>query len=347
MGKNTKKYNIISFIITFVKFDLYMDILLDIKKPIAADLDEFERMFAESLSSANPILNKVSSHILEKKGKMMRPILILLMANLYHPTNISTFYTAVSLELLHTASLIHDDVVDESKIRRGHKSINAIYDNRIAVLTGDYLLATSLHYAAKTNNAKIINVVAQLGRDLSDGELMQLNNISKVDFSEDDYYNVIRKKTAALFAACAITGSLSTTDDEAHIHFAYELGELMGICFQIRDDIFDYYNDDVIGKPTHNDMLEGKLTLPALYVLNITKELWPREIAIRIKSGEATVEEMDRLVNYIKSNGGIDYAIRKMQELHNKGLKMINSLPDSPIRTSLVGYINYIVDRRI
>lgn len=323
-----------------------MDSLSNIKLPIETELEDFKKMFDESLTSNdNPLLRQVTSHILEKRGKMMRPILIFLMARLYGIVQDSTLCTAVSLELLHTASLIHDDVVDESKERRGHKSVNALYDNKVAVLAGDYLLATSLFYASKTRNTKILDIVSQLGRDLSDGELMQLNNISLTHFLEKDYYDVIRKKTAALFSACAITGPLSVNASDEQAEFARQIGEYMGICFQIRDDIFDYYTDDSIGKPTHNDMYEGKLTLPSIYVLNTTKESWAIKVALDIKKGNATAEEINRFSTFVRHSGGIEYAVKKMNEFLDKGLEMLNSLPDSPIRSSLKSYFHYIVTR--
>lgn len=324
-----------------------MDTLLKIRKPIEQDLSDFRQLFETSLTSNNPLLQHVSSHILGKRGKMMRPILVLLCARLHSAVRPASLFTAVSLELLHTASLIHDDVVDESKERRGQKSLNAIYDNRISVLTGDYLLATSLHYASKTSNNKIIEVVSQLGRDLSDGELLQLDNSSRLAFLESDYYNVIKKKTAALFSACAITGTLSVTSNMEKVKFAHRLGEIMGICFQIRDDIFDYYNDDSIGKPTHQDMIEGKLTLPALYAVNNSKESWVKEVAISIKNGHASITDIERLAEYVVTFGGIDYAVEQMNKLHDEGCTMLSTIPDSEIKTSLSCYLDYVVDRSI
>jgi octaprenyl-diphosphate synthase len=323
-----------------------MDSLSIIKQPIIKDLDDFKVMFEASLkSNTNPLLLQVSSHVLEKRGKMMRPILILLMAHLHGQIQDASLYSAVSLELLHTASLIHDDVVDESPERRGHKSVNAIYDNKVAVLTGDYLLATSLYYASKTKNMQILDIVSQLGRDLADGELLQLNNISLNTFSEEDYFNVIQKKTAALFAACAITGSLSVSSSEEQAELSRQIGEYMGICFQIRDDIFDYYSDNSIGKPTHNDMFEGKLTLPSIYVLKHSSEPWVNEVALKIKKGVATADDIDRFSTFVRQSGGIEYAVSKMNEYLDKGLDLLRSFPDSPYKSSLISYFHYIVTR--
>jgi octaprenyl-diphosphate synthase len=321
--------------------------LLEIQLPIQSELEEFKRLFDEALQSSNPFLQQISKRIISRRGKMMRPILIILTARLHGAIGFPTYYTAVSLELLHTASLIHDDVVDVSQERRGQKSVNAIYDNQVAVLSGDYLLATSLRYASLTHNVSIIDVVSQLGRDLSDGELLQLYNAGKPIFSEEEYFNVIRKKTAALFSACSMTGSLSVCDDKERAEFARLFGEYIGICFQIRDDIFDYYNDDSIGKPTHQDMAEGKLTLPALHVLNATSDVRIHDIALRIKQNTASEEEINEFVLFTQQNGGIEYAIAKMNEFRDKALGLLSSLPDTDIKKSLLGYLDYVVQRNV
>ena len=239
-----------------------MDSISLIRTPIEAELRDFKELFDSSLSSSNALLDSVVSHIRQRNGKMMRPILVLLVARLYGAVCPSTLHAAVSLELLHTASLVHDDVVDESTERRGQLSVNAIFNNKVAVLTGDYLLATSLVHAELTNSHRIIQLVSTLGQDLADGELLQLSNVSNHSFSEEVYFDVIRKKTAALFAACAEAAALSVQVGEEEVAFARLLGEYIGICFQIKDDIFDYFDSKEIGKPTGNDMLEGKLTLP-------------------------------------------------------------------------------------
>ena len=289
-----------------------MDSISLIRTPIEAELEAFKKLFDSSLSSSNALLDSVVSHIRQRNGKMMRPILVLLVARLYDAVRPSTLHAAVSLELLHTASLVHDDVVDESTERRGQLSVNAIFNNKVAVLTGDYLLATSLVHAEQTKSHLIIRLVSLLGQDLADGELLQLSNVSNHSFSESVYFDVIRKKTAALFAACTKAAALSVDANEGEAEFARLLGEYIGICFQIKDDIFDYFNSKEIGKPTGNDMLEGKLTLPALYVLNNTKDDTAREIAIKVKDGTATPDEIARLIAFIKENGGIEYAIQTM-----------------------------------
>ena len=322
-----------------------MDSISLIRTPIEAELADFKNLFDSSLSSSNALLDSVVSHIRQRNGKMMRPILVLLVARLYGAVRPSTLHAAVSLELLHTASLVHDDVVDESTERRGQLSVNAIFNNKVAVLTGDYLLATSLVHAEQTHSHPIIQLVSSLGQDLADGELLQLSNVSNHSFSESVYFDVIRKKTAALFAACTKAAAFSVGVGEEEAEFARLLGEYIGICFQIKDDIFDYFDSKEIGKPTGNDMLEGKLTLPALYVLNSTKDSTMLEIAIRVKEGTATPDEIARLIGFIKENGGIEYAVHTMNLYKQKAFGLLASLPDSDVCVALRAYLDYVVDR--
>lgn len=322
-----------------------MDSLSIIKSPISTELEDFKNLFDSSLSSSNFLLDNVITHIRQRNGKMMRPILVLLVAKLYGEIKPATLHAAVSLELLHTASLVHDDVVDESTERRGQLSVNAVFNNKVAVLVGDFLLATSLVHAERTCNHNIISVVARLGQDLAEGEILQLSNVSNQEYSESVYFDVIRKKTAALFAACtkAAAFSVKTTDEKAE--FARLFGESLGICFQIKDDIFDYYESKEIGKPTGNDMLEGKLTLPALHVLNTTTDTWAQEVAVKVKNGKATEDEIARFIEFVKQNGGIEYAIKVMYEYKERALDLLRDLPDSAVKTSLMTYLDYVVDR--
>lgn len=322
-----------------------MDSISLIRTPIEAELGDFKNLFDSSLSSSNALLDSVVSHIRQRNGKMMRPILVLLVARLYGAVRPSTLHAAVSLELLHTASLVHDDVVDESTERRGQLSVNAIFNNKVAVLTGDYLLATSLVHAEQTHSHPIIQLVSSLGQDLADGELLQLSNVSNHSFSESVYFDVIRKKTAALFAACTKAAAFSVGVGEEEAESARLLGEYIGICFQIKDDIFDYFDSKEIGKPTGNDMLEGKLTLPALYVLNKTKDSAVREIAFKVKEGTATPDEIARLIEYVKENDGIEYAIQTMNAYKQKAFDLLASLPDSDVCVALRAYLDYVVDR--
>lgn len=316
-----------------------------IKSPISVELEDFKKLFDSSLSSSNLLLNSVISHIRQKNGKMMRPILVLLAAKLYGEVCPATLHAAVSLELLHNASLVHDDVVDESTERRGQLSVNAIFNNKVAVLAGDFLLATSLVQVGLTRNHAIIDVVSRLGQDLADGELLQLSNVSNLHFSEDVYYDVIRKKTAVLFAACTKAGALSVGADDEKAEFARLFGEYIGLCFQIKDDIFDYSESKEIGKPTGNDMLEGKLTLPVIYALNATKDKVAEEIAIKVKNGEASTDEIACLIDFTKQYGGIEYATKTMYAFREKALSLLASIPDSDVKTALTAYLDYVVER--
>ena len=323
-----------------------MERLSIIKRPIEGEFDDFVRLFNESLSHTDGLLSQVLEHIKHRGGKRMRPLLILLIAKNYGGVNDVTLRSAVGLELLHTASLVHDDVVDESKERRGQPSVNAVYNNKVAVLVGDYVLSTALLNISYTNNSDILRSIAELGRNLSNGEILQLSNIQNTEFSEDIYYDVIKMKTAALFEACCEVGTLSVNANERQIELAKEFGRNLGIIFQIRDDIFDYYDSKEIGKPTGNDMAEGKLTLPVLYALNSTHDSEMEEIARKVKRNDVTRYEIARLVDFTKNNGGIEYAERKMLELRQKCMEFIDSESVSEeIRTSLTAYIDYVIQR--
>ncbi len=316
-----------------------------IKSPISEELEDFKELFESSLSSSNLLLNSVIAHIRQKNGKMMRPILVLLSAKLYGNVCPATLHAAVSLELLHNASLVHDDVVDESTERRGQLSVNAIFNNKVAVLSGDFLLATALVQVAMTRNHDIIGIVSALGRDLADGELLQLSNVSNPQFSETVYFDVIRKKTAVLFAACTKAGALSVGADAEKVELARLFGEYVGLCFQIKDDIFDYFDSKEIGKPTGNDMSEGKLTLPVLHVLNTVKDEAMRELAVRVKNGQAASDEIVRLIEFTKQHGGIEYALQTMYAYKEKALSLLASMPDTDVKAALAAYLDYVVER--
>ncbi|WP_373831194.1 polyprenyl synthetase family protein [Bacteroides heparinolyticus] len=322
-----------------------MDYSSLIKSPISEELEDFKELFESSLSSSNLLLNSVIAHIRQKNGKMMRPILVLLSAKLYGNVCPATLHAAVSLELLHNASLVHDDVVDESTERRGQLSVNAIFNNKVAVLSGDFLLATALVQVAMTRSHDIIGIVSALGRDLADGELLQLSNVSNPQFSETVYFDVIRKKTAVLFAACTKAGALSVGADAEKVELARLFGEYVGLCFQIKDDIFDYFDSKEIGKPTGNDMSEGKLTLPALHVLNTVKDEAMRELAVRVKNGQAASDEIARLIEFTKQHGGIEYALQTMYAYKEKALSLLASMPDTDVKAALAAYLDYVVER--
>ena len=323
-----------------------MDYISLIKTPIAGELESFVTLFNSSLTHEERLQEEIFARIRNRAGKRMRPMLIMLMAKNYGTVGDATFHAAVGLELLHTASLVHDDVVDESRERRGQASVNALYDNKVAVLVGDYILSTALLHVSLTHNEVIVRYLAELGRTLSDGEILQLTSISDSEISEDTYYRIIRRKTAALFEACCAIGAISAGVPEDRVGQAKQFGRTLGIIFQIRDDIFDYYDSSEIGKPTGNDMAEGKLTLPAIYALKSTGDEEMLALARKVKDGTVTAGEIARLVEFTKANGGIEYAVRRMNELHDEAQVFIeNEVTDSDIRKGLQAYLDFIIKR--
>ena len=325
-----------------------MDYLSIIKQPISSELCDFIDLFNKSLSHTDGLLSQALEHIRNRAGKRMRPILILLMAKNFGEITDVTQHAAVGLELLHTASLVHDDVVDESGERRGQKSVNAMFDNKVAVLVGDYILSTALLHVSYTHSEIIVRYLAELGRTLSNGEILQLSNIQNQDISEDVYYQVIKQKTAALFEACAAIGALSAGAPEEEIQEAKKFGQNLGIIFQIRDDIFDYYDQANVGKPTGNDMAEGKLTLPVIYALRSTGNQDMLALAKKVKAGTVTKDEIAKLVKFTKENGGIEYADQRMWELHAESVYFLeHEVHDEDVRKSLRAYLDYVIERNI
>jgi len=325
-----------------------MDKLSAIRRPVEQELAQYKDLFDNALAHEDDFLGQALAYVRQRKGKMMRPILVLLMAKELGVVKINSLRSAVTLELLHTASLVHDDVVDESGERRGQRSVNAVYDNKVAVLVGDYLLSTSLLQASKTGNIQVVEIISHLGGTLSEGEVAQLANIRREAITEEAYFHIIHNKTAALFAACAELGAISAGGSEEYVKNARKFGEIIGICFQIRDDIFDYYADSAIGKPTGNDMAEGKLTLPAIYAITRTDREDVRLWARKVKAGEASAEEIAQLVEYTKQSGGIEYAERRMKELHLEALNLLDShWHNADVKAALKDYIDYVVERTI
>ena len=323
-----------------------MDYLSLIRQPIAADLDYFVDLFNESLSHDDGLLGSALAHIRQRGGKRMRPMLILLTAKNFGEVSAVTQNAAVGLELLHTASLVHDDVVDESSERRGQASVNATYDNKVAVLVGDYILSTALLRVSLTDHQKIVQLLAELGRTLAAGEILQLSNIQNQTFSEDVYYQIINNKTAALFEACAKIGALSVGATYEQIDAAAKFGHNIGMIFQIRDDIFDYYDSKDIGKPTGNDMLEGKLTLPVIYSLNHTKMDSMLTLARKVKAGTVNADEIAVLVEFTKQTGGIEYAEHKMVEIASESQQFIDIyVKDKALKDSFKAYLDYVIQR--
>jgi len=324
-----------------------MDSLSLIKKPIQQEFNDFVDMFNRAMSHDDGLLANALTHIRQRGGKRMRPLLALLLAKNYGEVNMVTQYAAIGLELLHTASLVHDDVVDESAERRGQASVNASFNNKVAVLVGDYILSTALLHVSKTGNSRIVENLSQLGRTLAAGEILQLSNIQNPDFSESVYYDVIHKKTASLFESCATLGLLSVGADDAAVERARCFGEKLGMMFQIRDDIFDYYDSREIGKPTGNDMTEGKLTLPVLFALRNSPLQSMITLAKKVKAGTINRDEIAVLVEYTKQSGGIEYAEQCMQDFYNKSMVFIDSdVKNVEIRDALVTYLDYVMKRR-
>lgn len=321
-----------------------MDVLTQIRKPIEREMADFESLFGITLQHQNALLTMALQHVLSRKGKLMRPILVLLAAKRYGKVNDAVLHAAVSLEMLHTASLVHDDVVDESGERRGQLSVNALMDNKAAVLVGDYLLSTALKHAATAGSLEVVDIVARLGQTLSDGELQQLSNVKSDEISEEQYFDVIRSKTASLFASCAEVGALLSGATKTQIARLRDFGTYVGLCFQIRDDVFDYYDVEV-GKPTGNDMKEGKLTLPVIYaVLQPGAEKW-HEIALKVRAGKATEDEIKNLVEFTKQSGGIDYARHKMDEIRNSAMKLLSDEGNDEVREALQLYLDFVLKR--
>ena len=323
-----------------------MDYLSIIKQPIQKDLDDFIALFQSALTHDDGMLGSALSHIRQRGGKRMRPILMMLMARNFGDICDVTQHSAVGLELLHTASLVHDDVVDESGERRGQASVNATYNNKVAVLVGDFILSTALLHVSYTGHQRIIEYLAELGRTLAAGEILQLSNIQNQAISEEVYYQVIKQKTAALFEACAAIGAMSGGATQEEMQKARQFGQNLGIMFQIRDDIFDYFDSKEIGKPTGNDMMEGKLTLPVIYALNTTDFESMLTLAKKVKAGTVNQDEIAVLVEFTKQQGGIEYAEQKMAEFSQVCKQYINeNVKEKAIKDSLTAYVDYVVQR--
>ena len=325
-----------------------MDYLSIIRKPIEAEMDDFVRLFNDSLAHETGLLDQVLTHIRQRGGKRMRPLLLMLTAKNYGAISDVSLNAALGLELLHTASLVHDDVVDESAERRGQASVNASYNNKVAVLVGDYILSTALLRVSLSDNQRIVQQLARLGQILAAGEVLQLSNISNQEISEDVYYQVINKKTAALFEACSVLGAISVGASEDDIEKARKFGHNVGMIFQIRDDIFDYFPSPQIGKPSGNDMLEGKLTLPAIHCVLEANDPDITALAMRVKQHNASQHDIRQLVNFTLDNGGIEYAEQQMHRLHADAMKYINErVGQSDINQALTAYLNYCIQRNI
>ena len=323
-----------------------MDIIKQIRRPIAEDMEKYKLLFDSYLQHSDPLLHEVFLNISSRKGKMMRPMLTLLVIRLLGGIiDDKAMHTAATFEYFHTASLVHDDIVDESEQRRGVKSIHCSYGNKVAVLVGDYLLANGLLCASKVDSPRLVGIVSKAAQALASGEILQLSNVSNQSIDENVYYDIINRKTAALFSACSEAGALRASTDENVIQNMSLFGHYVGMCFQIRDDIFDYDTSADIGKPTGNDMKEGKLTLPLIYALNHSNDEYMQKLAHKVKSGEISYDEIDELVSFTRSNGGIEYAEHVMKTFADRAKDVLSSYPDGEIKSSLMMYVDYVIKR--
>ncbi len=336
--------------IVFVNFAATSQRIMDekklIEKPVVVEFKQFKEEFHSSLRSNTPTLQAAIEQILEAVGKHVRPLLVLLTAKASGRITDNTINSAVFLELLHTATLIHDDVIDETKERRGVPALNAIFDNRISVLVGDYVLATALIRSTFTGNLDVIAIVSKLGRDLSEGEIWQLEVADEIIIDEASYLRVIEKKTATLLSACTEIGAITAGADAETIRLCREFGHLLGYSFQIRDDIFDYDKNANIGKPTGNDIREGKVTLPLLHALKTADKTIAARMTEIINQKDFTEENIAALISFAKECGGIDYAEARMKTYHDRAKMLLNQLPPSEAREALEMLADYIVERK-
>ena len=322
-----------------------MTTLESIQKSISPELKMLNERIVGALSTSNKLMNEVVETYLKTKGKQIRPILVMLSAKMFGTIDENVISAAAAVEMLHNASLIHDDVIDETKERRNNPTINCIWDNHIAVLVGDYFVSAALQQAISTQDPRIIAALSQLGAILSLGEIDQIYNAQSHVLSEEAYFNVIKAKTASLFVACVAMGGYAVKASDDEIEKLKQFTNLLGLCFQIRDDVFDYFEDKKVGKPTGNDLREGKITLPLLHVLlNESLPLHDEMLALSHKDN-LTTEEIATLINYAKNNGGIEYAYEKMTELRNQAVEIIKQLPDNEAREAFIAILDYIIAR--
>lgn len=319
--------------------------LTRIQQPIAAELAMFEDKFRQSVKSNVALLDRVMYYIVKRKGKQMRPMFVMLSAKMCGEFNESTYTAATLIELLHTATLVHDDVVDDAYERRGFFSINALWKNKIAVLIGDYLLAKGLLVSLDNNEFRMLKITSDAVREMSEGELLQIEKARRLDIQEDIYFEIIRKKTATLIASACSAGAASVTQREQDITTMRSFGEKIGIAFQIKDDLLDYGSDD-IGKPTGIDIQERKLTLPIIYTLNNAPRADKRRLIDVIKNHNTDKSRVDRVIHYVRQSGGIPYAEEKMRQYQQEAFALLEQFPDSPSKESLKDLVRFTTERQ-
>jgi octaprenyl-diphosphate synthase len=319
--------------------------LEQIRKPIEKEVALFESKFKAYLKSDVALLDTIMNYVVKRKGKQMRPLLVFLSAKLFGEINETTYRGASLVELLHTATLVHDDVVDDAMERRGFFSINALWKNKIAVLIGDYLLSKGLLLSLDNNEFHLLKILSDAVRRMSEGELLQIEKTRRLNITEADYYEIIGNKTASLIAACCSTGAATVSAGEENIKSMKEFGELIGIAFQMKDDLFDYGNDD-IGKPTGIDIKEKKMTLPLIWSLNNSSSSERREIIGIVKSKTKDKAKIERVFRFVNEKGGISFTTQKMHEYRDKALDILKTLPANESNDSLRTLVNYVVERK-
>lgn len=324
-----------------------MTAFADIRQSLQPELTRLDELISSSLDSSNTLMNQVIGTYLRHKGKQLRPMLVMLTARLFGGVNENVLTAAASVEILHNASLIHDDVVDDSSQRHGQETINAMWDNHVAVLVGDFFVSNALRLAARTADLRVINTIADLGKLLSLGEMDQIYNARYHELNEEAYFKVISHKTASLFVSCVAMGGYCTGADDESIEAMRRFAELFGLCFQIKDDIFDYFDSKAIGKPTGNDLREGKVTLPLLHALNSTTDPESEAMKALLRSGEPlSEEEIDSLIAFARANGGIEYAYATMQRLREEAAAILRRF-DSPVTAHFLSLFDFIISREV
>lgn len=318
----------------------------EIRDLISSDLERLQKIIKQSLSSNSPLLNKIVDKYLETKGKQIRPIIVVLSAKFFGAeVSDGVLCGAASVELLHNASLIHDDVIDETKQRRGHDTINNTWDNHIAVLVGDFFVSNALACAIRTNDFRVISTISELGKELSTGEIDQIDVAKHHSIDEQTYFSIINKKTASLFQSCVKVGGYSVGASDTDIANLSKFVELLGLSFQIKDDIFDYFKDDAIGKPTGNDLREGKVTLPLIYALSRTESPRHGEMRRLADSDSLTTEQIETLIDFAKAEGGIEYAYATMERLRAEARSILEPYPDNEAKQAFMSLFDYIIKR--
>lgn len=317
----------------------------DIQNNISKELSDLNSIIVETLRSSSPLMQQVVHNFLQVKGKQIRPILVILSGKFFGECTDRVLYAGAAIELLHNASLIHDDVIDESRERRGHPTINRVWDNHIAVLVGDFFVSGALHCAEYTGDLRIITAMSKLGRALSLGEIEQIDNARTRSVDEDTYISIIRKKTASLFRCCVEVGGYAANAPEGDLRNLMEYAEILGTCFQIKDDIFDYFDNKEVGKPTGNDLREGKMTLPLIYALSKTDAPRHKEMLELSHKRQLSTDDIATLIDYAKEQGGIEYAYATMERLKADADKIIAQYPPSESIESFRQIFNYIIAR--